>query len=463
MVKKDKETGKVPPQNTEAEQSLLGSLLIDKDAIIKIADKVNPDDFYKRIHQDIFEAMTELYLKQEPIDILSLSDKLKSEKKLQAIGGRTYLAELSTLVPTSAHVLQYAKIVQKKATLRRLIEASSEILENAYAEKEDIEKIMDIAEKKLFNVSQKYTKQIFTPIKSLLTEAFDRIDELHRESGKLRGLPTGLNELDNLLGGFQKSDMIIIAARPSIGKTSLALDFARHIATKEKVGVGIFSLEMSKESLVDRMLCAEANVDSWKMRTGKLSDKGEEDDFTRIGHAMGILAESPIFIDDTATSNVMEIKTKARRLQMEHGLGLLIIDYLQLMESGSGSESRVQAVADITRGLKAVARELNIPVIVLSQLSRAPEARTPAIPRLADLRESGSIEQDADVVLFIYRKAMDKGYHEVPPEEKNIADILISKHRNGPTGAVKLFFDEARTSFRSLDKQAEESEAPPPF
>jgi len=463
MAKNEKIAERVPPQNIEAEQSLLGSLLIDKNAIIKVADKINSDDFYKKIHYHIYEAMVELYLKQEPIDILSLTNKLKEGKKLEEIGGRSYLAQLSTLVPTSSHVLQYAKIVQKKATLRRLIEASSDILESAYGEKDEIERIMDLAEKKLFNVSQKYSKQIFVPIKNLLTEAFDRIDELHRESGKLRGLPTGLPEMDNLLGGFQKSDLIILAARPSIGKTAFALDFARHAATKEKQGVGIFSLEMSKESIVDRLLCAEANVDLWKLRTGKLSDREEEDDFTRIGHAMGILAESPIFIDDTATSNVMEIKTKARRLQMEHGLGMIIIDYLQLMESASGAESRVQAVADITRGLKAVARELNVPVLVLSQLSRGPEARTPAIPRLADLRESGSIEQDADVVVFIYRKSKDKSYTEVPPEEKNIAEILISKHRNGPTGTVKLFFDESRTSFRSLEKQVDETEAPPPF
>jgi replicative DNA helicase len=299
-------------------------------------------------------------------------------------------------------------------------------------------------------------KRAFTPIRDVLADVFDRIDEIHREKGKLRGVPSGYADLDNLLGGLQKSDLIVVAARPSVGKTSLAMDFARHAAVKHKVPVGLFSLEMSKEQLVDRMICAEARVDLWKMRTGKLSTSGNDDDFPRIGHALGVLSEAPIYIDDSATANIMEIRTKARRLQMEHGLGMVIVDYLQLMESRNrgNTENRVQEVSEITRGLKAIARELNVPVIALSQLSRGVELQKPAIPRLAHLRESGSIEQDADVVMFIYRKAADRNYRpeDLSPEEQHLAEIHIAKHRNGPTGMVKLYFDAANASFRSLQK-----------
>lgn len=446
---------RIPPQNIEAEQSLLGALLIDKDAIIKIADTVNPEDFYKTTHGMIFEAMTDLFREREPIDLLSLSNRLEEKKQLEQIDGRTYLIDLSNVVPTSAHVQHYANIVQKKATLRRLQTAAAEITNLSFDEAEEIDHILDKAEQKLFGVSQKYLKQSFVPIREVLTEAFDRIDELHREKGKLRGLPTGFFALDNLLAGLQKSDLVILAARPSVGKTSLALDIARHVATKQRVPVGMFSLEMSKEQLVDRLICAEAGVDLWRMRTGRLSDQPGQDDFPRIGHALGQLSEAPLYIDDSATSNIMEIRTKARRLQMEKGLGLLVIDYLQLMESRTKIENRVQEVSEITRALKSIARELNIPVLALSQLSRAVEARSPAIPKLADLRESGSIEQDADVVLFIYRKAMDRGGAQaVPPEERNIAEIHIAKHRNGPTGQVQLFFDEQKVSFRNLEKSA---------
>lgn len=448
---------KIPPQNLEAEQSLLGSLLIDKDAIIKVADIVRPEDFYKDAHRIIHEAMIDLYSKHEPIDILSLTSRLAERGQLEAIGGRTYLMNLTNTVPTSSHVVHYANIVQKKATLRRLLGVSSEITHLAYQEAEEVDILLDQCEKRLFGVSQKYLKNVFIPIKTLLTDAFDRIDELHREAGKLRGIPTGFFDLDNILAGLQKSDLVIIAARPSIGKTSLALDIARQVALREKVPVGLFSLEMSKEQLVDRLLCAEANVDLWKMRTGRLSDREGEDDFTRIGHAMGSLSEAPIYIDDTATTNVMEIRTKSRRLQSEKGLGLIIVDYLQLMEGRGKTDNRVQEVAEITRGLKGVARELNIPAIVLSQLSRAPEARTPSIPKLSDLRESGSIEQDADVVIFIYRKAMDRGLKgDIPMDQKNIAEIHIAKHRNGPTGLIHLFFDEGKVSFRNLDVKISE-------
>jgi len=451
-------TDRLPPQNLEAESSTLGSLLIDKDAIIKVADVIEAADFYKDAHGYIFAAMIELYEERTPIDILSLSSKLQEQGKLEAVGGHGYLSDLANGVPTSSHVLHYAKIIQRKSTLRKLLQAAGDITSLGYREDEDIESLMDEAERKLYGVSQKYYKQNFIPIKSVLNEAFDRIDELHKESGKLRGLRTGFNDLDNLLAGLQKSDLVILAARPSVGKTTLALDIARFVATRQKVPVGIFSLEMSKEQLVDKLLCAEAGVDLWRMRTGKLSER--EDDFPRIGHAMGVLSEAPMFIDDSATANVMEIRTKARRLQTEHGLALVIVDYLQLME-GRGAENRVQEVAEITRGLKALARELNVPVLALSQLSRAVEMNKPAIPKLSHLRESGSIEQDADVVMFIYRKTADKNYHvdDIPADERNIAEIHVAKHRNGPTGYIKLFFDEQRVTFRNLERKGA---VPPP-
>jgi replicative DNA helicase len=450
---------KLPPQNLDAEKSTLGSLLIDKDAIIKIADILDPSDFYLDSHGQIFAVMLELYENRIPIDILSLASRLQEKNQLETLGGHSYLSDLANEVPTSSHIVSYAKIVQRKSTLRKLLRAAADITGLAYKETEDVENLLDESERKLYSVSQKYYKQNFIPIKSVLNEAFDRIDELHRESGKLRGLPTGFTDLDNLLAGLQRSDLVILAARPSVGKTTLALDIARFVATKQKTPVGIFSLEMSKEQLVDRLLCSEAGVDLWRMRTGKLSEK--EDDFPRIGHAMGVLSEAPIFIDDSATANVMEIRTKARRLQAEHGLSLIMVDYLQLME-GRNTENRVQEIAEITRGLKALARELNVPVLALSQLSRAVEMSKPAIPKLAHLRESGSIEQDADVVMFIYRKAADKNYHpdDISPEERHLAEVHIAKHRNGPTGLVRLFFDENRVTFRSMEKQGA---VPPPI
>jgi len=342
--------------------------------------------------------------------------------------------------------------------LRKLLHSAHEISKLGYKEDvDDIDTLLDEAQQHLFAITQKHLKQTFTPIRGILNEAFDRIDELHKEKGKLRGIPSGFNQLDGLLAGFQKSDLVILAARPSVGKTSFALDIVRHVAVRAKVPVGLFSLEMSKEQLVDRLLCAEAGIDLWKMRTGNLSDRPDSDDFPRIGHAMGLLAEAPIFIDDTPGTNVMHIRTKARRLQAEHGLGMIIIDYLQLMESHSSrhSENRVQEVSQISRSLKGIARELNIPVIALSQLSRAVEQTKPAIPKLAHLRESGSIEQDADVVMFIYRKSADRNYRleDIPPDERHIGEIHIAKHRNGPTGLVKLFFDETRASYKNLDTQ----------
>jgi replicative DNA helicase len=448
----------IPPHNLEAEQACLGSLLIDPDAIIKIADVIAADDFYSEKHRLIFSAISDLYTQRSPIDVLSLSNRLMELKAIETIGGRAYLVTLTNTVPSATNVISYANIIQKKATLRRLIQAGHTILSKAYEDTDDISTQLDQSEQTLFAVSQKHLRQNFVPIANILTDAFNRLDEIHKEAGKLRGTPTGYIDIDNKLGGLQKADLIIIAARPSMGKTSLALDIARQVAVQERVPVGIFSLEMSKDQLVDRLLCAQAGVDLWKMRTGKLSDAPGHDDFPRIGHAMGVLSEAPIYIDDTATSTILEIRTKARRLQIEHGLGLIVIDYLQLMETRTSVDNRVQEIAEISRSLKGLARELNVPVIALSQLSRAVEAQNIPIPKLAHLRESGSIEQDADVVMFIYREE----YYKPDTSRKNIADIIIAKHRNGPTGRLELFFDIEKASFKNLEK-ANFSGPPPNF
>jgi len=445
-TKKHTETLRVPPNNFEAEQSVLGSLMLDKDAVIKIADILKVGDFYKNIHNTIYESMLELYERHEPIDVLSVSNKLEERKKLEEIGSGSYLASLVNTVPTASNIVHYAKVVQKKSLLRRLITTASEMVEMGYKEGEDVEKILDEAEQKLFAVSQKYIKQDFVPIRSILEAAFNRIDELHKEGNKFRGIPSGFHDLDSILAGFQKSDLIILAARPSLGKTTLALDFARQIGVKSKIPVGIFSLEMSSDQLIDRMLAAEAGVDLWRLRTGNLKNE----DFQKIGDAMGILSEAPIFIDDTGSANIMEMRTMARRLQAEHNLGVIIIDYLQLMEgrSGGGSDNRVNEISEISRSLKQLARELNIPVIALSQLNRAVESRSPQIPKLSDLRESGSIEQDADVVMFLYREDREKP--DTP--NKNIVEVHIAKHRNGPVGRMSLYFEETSTTFKSLEK-----------
>lgn len=458
--KKDNNSlGKVPPQNIEAEQSLLGCLLLDKDAIFKTVDILNADDFYYDNHRHIFESMVDLFNSQEPIDVVTLSNRLEEKKMIDKIGGRSYLAQLSNAVATAANVNHYANLIQKKATLRRLQLSASEIMDLSFEEEREIDDILDQAEKKIFGVSRKFLKNSFLGIDGLLGEAFERIDELHKRSGNLRGLSTGFYDLDNLLAGLQKSDLIILAARPSVGKTSLALDIARQAAVKNKAGVGVFSLEMGKEQLVDRMLCAQANVNLWKMRTGNLSDKEEDNDFQKIGEAMSVLSEAPIYIDDSPNCSVMEIRAKSRRLQSEKGLGLIVIDYLQLMEGrGKYSDNRVQEISEISRGLKGIARELNVPVLALAQLSRAAEQQTGAsIPRLSHLRDSGSIEQDADVVMFIYRKAADRAFNtqELPMDERYKAEIHIAKHRNGPTGKVDLFFSEETASFRNLSKKDE--------
>ncbi len=444
---------KVPPHQMEAEQATLGAILIDKDAVIKIADKVVGEDFYVDKHRFVFDAAMTLYSRHEPIDIIALSNLLEERGQLESIGGRGFLVSLSNTVPSAANVIQYASIIAKKSTLRRLISAATSMIELGYQEEEDVSSLLDQAEQSLFSVSQRYLRQNFINIRDVLSEAFERIDELHKQSGQIRGIGTGFKSLDNMLGGLQRSDLVILAARPSMGKTSLALDVARHVGVNLKLPVGIFSLEMSKEQLVDRLLSSQADVELWKMRMGRLKD---DDDFARIGHAMGMLAEAPIYIDDSASANIMEIRTKARRLQSEHkGLGLVVIDYLQLMENRT-AENRTQEISEITRGLKSIARELNVPVLALSQLNRSVELEKPPIPKLAHLRESGSIEQDADVVLFIYRPAVYNP--DIEPEKKNLAEIVIAKHRNGPTGRVKLSFVERRASFDNREENADESQ-----
>lgn len=441
---------KLPPQNQEAEQSVLGALLIDKEAITKITDIVKSEDFYTPAHERIFEAILELYEKRQPIDILSVSARLTEKGTLKEIGGSTYLAELTNKVPTSSHIAHYAQIVKEKKVLRDLIKASAEITEEVFGDN-DTESLLDSIEQKILAISQKSMPKNFIPIADELKTAYERIEKLHQGKGALRGVPTGFDGLDNLLSGLQRSDLIVIGARPSLGKTTLVLDIARNAAFKSNLPVGIFSLEMSREQVIDRLIAAESQVPLWKLRTGRITDDLE---FEMIQHSLSRLSQAPIFIDDTPSPNILQMRSMARRLQVEHGLGLLVIDYLQLVMPRTSSDNMVTQVTEISRGLKGLARELNVPVIAVSQLSRAVDQRDHKMPRLSDLRESGSIEQDADVVLFIYRKDRDK--IDVPPEEQNIAQINIAKHRNGPLGSVDLKFDQERVTFRSIEKKYDE-------
>lgn len=439
-------SAKIPPQNSEAEASLLGAILIDPEAIVKIADIVSPEDFYDERHGHIYSAATQLYEKHSPIDVLTLSDQLKNQGWLEAVGGASYLTELTNFVPTATHVEQYAEIVAQKSMRRRLIKASQDIVGIGYDESKALQELIEEAETRLFEVSQRHVKQDITSMEDILASSFDRLDELHKDKGKIRGVPTGFRDLDNILAGLQRSDLFILAARPSMGKTAFSLALAHNVAVKANEVVLVFSLEMSKEQLVDRMLSTESGVDAWALRTGNLTDA----DFEKIGQAMGTLSEAKIYIDDTPGITVSDLRTKARREAHQHPIGLIIVDYLQLMSGGSrfaGDGNRVQEISEISRGLKAIARELNVPLIALSQLSRSVENRSPQIPQLADLRESGSIEQDADVVAFLYREE----YYNPETERKNIMDIFIKKHRNGPTGAVELYFDREKQRFRSLD------------
>lgn len=450
MVAKEVEVGKIPPQNLDAEKSLLGAVLIDEETLADISEHVTAKDFYEKRHSIIYAAMMSLYEKHKPVDLLTLTDELKRKKELDTIGGSAYLTELTNYVPTSAHAEAYAELVSQKAIRRRLIKASGDISQLGYDENTPTEEILGMAEAELFSVSDQSLKQDLVSIESILTDSFDRMEELHRNKGALRGVRTGYHDLDQMTAGFQKSDLIILAARPAMGKTTLVTNFAYNVATIAKKPVLFFSLEMSKEQLVDRMLADASGVDAWNIRTGNLSD----DDFSKISEAMGELAEAPIYIDDTPGMTVLEMRTKARRAMHEQPLGLIIIDYLQLMQSNGNNDfnNRVQAVSEISRGLKLIARELNVPVIALSQLSRSVESRSPQIPQLADLRESGSIEQDADIVMFIYREA----YYNPETERENITDLIIAKHRNGPTGKVELYFHPERLRFVSLDRKHDE-------
>lgn len=438
--------GRLPPQNTDAEASLLGAVLIDSDAIVKIADQLNTEDFYDERHQKIYEAIKQLYDKHSPIDVLTLTDQLKANGLLEMVGGASYLSELTNYVPTAAHIEQYAGIVSQKALRRRLIKSSQEIVALGYDETKNLQELIEEAEAQLFQTSQRYVGQNVISLEEILSDSFERLDELHKDKGKIRGVPTGFRDLDNMLAGLQRSDLFILAGRPSMGKTALALNLAHNVATKAKEPVLVFSLEMSKEQLVDRLLAMESGVDAWALRTGNLSDA----DFEKIGQAMGTLSEAQMFIDDTPGITVSDLRTKARREAHRRPIGLIIVDYLQLMSGGGRYNSegnRVQEISEISRGLKGIARELNVPLIALSQLSRSVENRSPQIPQLADLRESGSIEQDADVVAFLYRE----DYYNPESERKGITDLLIKKHRNGPTGGVELYFDKERQRFRSLD------------
>lgn len=439
---------KLPPQNIEAEKSLIGSLLLDKEAINKVADSLRAEDFYSRAHQIIYGGMATLYERREPIDILSLSNILEETGNLETIGGVGYLTSLVNSVPTAAHVANYAKIVERKKILRDLIDSAHHIIGLGYQEDQDVETLLDEAEQKLFSVSQRSVQQSFEPLDKALHEAFERLDMLHKADGSLRGVASGFYDLDNITSGFQNSDLIIVGARPSLGKSTLALDFARNAAKESGLPVGIFTLEMSKDQVVDRLIASEAGISLWKLRTGRLSSDGEDNDFERIQTALDNLARSNIFIDDASSPTVLQIRAMARRLQAEKGLGLLIVDYLQLIRPSRNYDNPVQQITEISRNLKGLARELKIPVIALSQLSRGVEGRPDQRPKLSDLRESGSIEQDADLVLFIYREDRVKR----DTEKKNIAEIIVAKHRNGPVGQLELYFDEDRVSFRNLAK-----------
>lgn len=432
---------KVPPQNIQAEKSVLGSILIDEDAMFKVGEILVPDNFYEPRHKSIFEGMLELYNHQKAIDILTLSNFLKSNQTLKAIGGLTYLTDLVESVPTAAHVEEYSKIIKELSVRRNMISFASQMDEMAYKEEQDINLIMDDVEKKLMSIAQISSKNDFVHISSLLEQTYKKAEELNKDPGKMMGVPTGFKFLDNILGGLQKSDLIILAARPSVGKTAFALDVARHAGVYEGRSVGLFTLEMSAPQLMDRLLSMQVGVGLWDLRMGRVSDEV----FARLSDAMGVLSEAKIYIDDTPAINILEMRAKARKLKMEHSLDLIVVDYLQLIQ-GRNKESRLQEVSEISRFLKSLARELNIPVLALSQLNRAVEQRTDGKPQLSDLRESGSIEQDADVVIFLSKVGGDDA------EKSQNRTISISKHRNGPTGEAELFFVKEQARFREIDQ-----------
>jgi len=438
---------KIPPQNQEAEQSVLGSILIDKDAIGLISEQIHPEDFFNDINGIIFEAMLALYEERKPIDILTLTEKLKKIRSGDKVES-SYLSELINVVPTAANIEEYAEIIKECATRRELISAGTKIAEESFKEENEVPQLIDKAESSIFAISQGHNVKGFIPIKEKLAESFDRIDELHKKGAGYRGIKTGFVDLDNILSGMQESNLIILAARPGTGKTAIVINMAQNIAIGQKHPVGIFSLEMSQEELVDRLLVGQADVDAWRLKTGKL----QESDFTKLSQAMGELADAPIFIDDTPGITISEMRTKARRLQMEQGIKFLIVDYLQLADPGRKYDSRVQEVAIVSQGLKNLARELKIPVLAVSQLSRAVEHRGERKPQLADLRESGAIEQDADVVMFLYRTDAEPVGSVIPTK------LSIAKHRNGPMGDVDLLFRGDRIRFYSMDQKREGGE-----
>lgn len=430
---------KVPPHSDEAEKSVLGALLLDKDAIIEVAEFLRPEHFYLEAHQRIFEAILQLYEQRKPVDLVTLTEQLKTAKVIKKVGGSSYLSTLATDVPTAAHVEEYGRIVKDNYVKRELIKAAANLSELGFDEGEKVDEILDQAEKSIFGISQRHLRQGFIPIRDALAESFDRLDELHKSAGGLRGVPTGFDDLDNTLAGMQASNLLILAGRPGLGKTALALNMAQNAAVKYKLPVGFFSLEMSKEELVDRLLVAQAEIDSWRLKTGKLN----EEDFTKLSDAMGVLADSPLYIDDTPGLSIMEMRTKARRLLAEQEVKLLVVDYLQLLR-GRNLENRVQEVSEISQSLKNLARELKVPVLALSQLSRAVEHRGTGQPQLADLRESGAIEQDADVVMFLFRK---------DEEDRENLKLMVAKHRNGPLKTIDLRFKGDRIKFYGVEKK----------
>jgi replicative DNA helicase len=436
---------KLPPQNLEAEQSVLGALLIDTEAIINIADRLKPEHFYRMSNRRIYEAVLSLFERREPADIVTVRSELANRNQLEEVGGEEYLAELVNSVPSAAHVDVYAGIVRDVALRRELITVGNHINEEAYGGTQSIKQLLEQTEKEVFALSQDHLTRYFTPIRDTLMQSFDRLEELHKNKSSIRGIPTGFRELDNKLSGMQDSNLVILAARPSMGKTSLALNISQYVAVHQQIPVGFFSLEMAKEELVDRLISSQSGIDYWKITTGNLN----EDDFVKFGEAMGVLAEAPLFIDDTPGMSVLEMRTKARRLQMEQKVRLIVVDYLQMAVSRN-LENRVQEVSEISQGLKNIARELRCPVLALSQLSRSVEQRGENRPQLSDLRDSGSIEQDADVVMFIYRPGEEES------QGKEHVKVSISKHRNGPTGEVDMIFKGEYTRFYSMDKKHEE-------
>lgn len=436
---------KIPPHDVEAEKSVLGAILIDASSINLVAEFLKPEHFYLNEHQEIFSSMLTLFEKQKPIDLVTMSDTLKSEGTLKKIGGKVYISDLINTVPTSAYIEHYGRIIVGHYVKRKLIELSSRIIEKSFDEKSDTKKLLDDAEKEIFALSQSHLHQDFIHLKDILAESFERLEQFMKKGNHLRGVPTGFKELDNKLAGMQDSNLLILAARPAIGKTTLALNMALHIATKEKIPVGFFSLEMSKEELVDRLLVGKADIDAWRLKTGRLSDE----DYKKLTEAMGELSEAPIFIDDTPGASILEMRTKSRKLKTERNVKLIIVDYLQLADSGRRFDNRVQEVSFISQGLKNLARELKIPVLAISQLSRAVEQRGSRKPQLADLRESGAIEQDADVVMFIYHEEESE---DLLDQSKRLIKLYIAKHRNGPTGEMDLMFRGDRVKFYEVEK-----------